>query len=1180
MDSIRIRSDSIGSRLVSPRNLVAWLCLLTLGLALPALAATQNPDAARDALEEGLRLGKLGTQSYDQLMRQFSARSRARILVRVASPNEPFAGLSGPKARNRATRRARQLAIARTQAGLMGRPEMRTLRGVKRFRHVPYIALEVDAEELSRLMRQPEVTSISSDELLQLSLNDTVPQIGADLAWLQGYTGNGQVIAILDGGFDTSHPAFAGRIVDEACYSTTSFIDNTTTLCPNGDKPSGEDSQVGPGAAIHCDDMLGCDHGTHVAGIAAGDDDTYRGIAPDAGILPIQVFSRLNGLLACGFAPPCLSAFTSDVVRGLERVYELRDTYPIAVVNMSLGGEGYATAAACDAAYPAVQAAVDNLRSAGITTVVASGNEGQTGAIGTPACVSSAVSVGAVDVIDTVAYFSNSADYLDTLSGGVGIVSAVPGDAFAAKSGTSMAAPSVAGAVAVLRSADPGASPDEIVDVIKTTGVPITDSRNGLVTPRVQVDAAADLLTDGDLAGVALALVAEPELSGLDQPVGITHAGDGSGRLFIMQRVGNVLVRDATGVLPVPFLDLSAKVDCCSAEGLLGLVFHPNHGTNGQVYVSYATSVGEIVVERYTVSGDPNEVDPASGFEIIRIASTLDGHLGGRLHFGPDGYLYIATGDGAVDGTVPLPGASGDPGSLLGKILRIDVDAPGVPYTVPPDNPLLGTAGALGEIWALGLRDPRRFSIDALSGELYVADVGESDAHEVNVQAADSAGGEDYGWNIMEGSNCRAGQACDPTSLTLPEAEYGFAEGCAVTGGVVYRGANHADLYGAYLFGDLCSGRIWGLRSQDGAWQQVQMTQAAVQVSAFGSDESGEAYLVDRAAGQVYRLAVSNLAIDTVRLSTAFAGVPYDETLSATGGAAPYQWSIVTGALPAGLSLDPITGALSGSAVVAGATVFTVQVQDVEFATVARTLRITVTPPPLVIETLSLPEADTDSAYSATLEASGGTPPYAWAVSGGALPAGITLNTDGTLSGTPTEQGAFSFDATVTDDVGDQRTQSLEMSVFGATLSLQLNVTDPGAYGKGYGSDQHVLGLDATFIGTGTDLRLEVTGYDIDYADELLVSLNGNPLGYLSVGPNEALNAGDSFAIPAALQLPGANLIRFQVKTSGWMWGVTNLLLTDAPPPLGITTTALSDATFAQPYSATLEATGGKAPYT
>jgi hypothetical protein len=212
-------------------------------------------------------------------------------------------------------------------------------------------------------------------------------------------------------------------------------------------------------------------------------------------------------------------------------------------------------------------------------------------------------------------------------------------------------------------------------------------------------------------------------------------------------------------------------------------------------------------------------------------------------------------------------------------------------------------------------------------------------------------------------------------------------------------------------------------------------------------------------------------------------------------------------------------------------------------------LLLTDAPPPLEITTTALSDATFAQPYSATLEATGGKAPYTWALAGGTLPAGLTLNADGTLSGTATEQGAFDFTARVTDSLGTTADLALSLRAVGTSgtieLVLQINVTDTGAYGGRYGSNEHPDELYTTFIGTGTDLTFHVTGFDIDYADELLVSLNGNPLGYLSVGPDQALNAGDSFAIPAALQLPGANLIRFQVKTSGWMWGVTNLLLTD-----------------------------------
>jgi subtilisin family serine protease len=371
------------------------------------------------------------------------------------------------------------------------------------FQNIPYMALEVDASELERLSGLPEVVSIREDKLLQPLLDGSVPQIGGDLAWNAGYTGNGQVIAILDSGVDRSHGALAGKVVDEACFSSNSLLEGASSLCP-----SGAEEELGPGAGINCNGVYGCDHGTHVAGIAASDDSQYAGVAREADLMAVQVFSRVDNLFACGFFPPCLAAFTSDVIRGLEYVYDQRDNFDIAAVNMSLGGESYSSPQECDNNYPALKAAIDNLRAVGIATVVASGNDGFTDAISSPACISSAISVGAVTGSDGVAYFSNVSPWLKTLAPGTGIVSTVPGGVFASKDGTSMAAPHVAGAVAVLNSVVPDAIVDEIEEALISSGVSVTDTRNGVVVPRVQVDAAAQALSQlYDISNISLELM-------------------------------------------------------------------------------------------------------------------------------------------------------------------------------------------------------------------------------------------------------------------------------------------------------------------------------------------------------------------------------------------------------------------------------------------------------------------------------------------------------------------------------------------------------------------------------------------------------------------------------------------------------------------------------------------------
>jgi subtilisin family serine protease len=1123
------------------------------------------------SLQARTQEGKLSPRTLERLRARLSTQPSARVIVELAAPDEPFAGLTGFQARSPATRVARSRAIARLRGRVLSRTGVRSSEVLRRFVHLPYVALELTATQLARLSDQPEVASVQVDERWRPLLADTAPQLGADLAWLAGHDGTGQSIAVLDSGVDTAHPAFAGRIVSEACYSTTSALDNAVSLCPNG-----QQSQTGDGAGVNCEGLLGCDHGTHVAGIALGEDGTFRGMAPGADLVAIQVFSQLNGLLDCGLAPPCLSAFTSDLIAGLERVYELRDSLPIAAVNLSLGGEAYDNPADCDAAYPSIKAAIDNLKAEGIATIAASGNAYELGAIATPACISSAVSVGAVGVLDGVGEFSNSASYLDVLAPGIEIVAAVPGGGYQPKTGTSMAAPHMSGAVAVLASAAPEATPDELMDAVKLTGVPVTDWRNGIVTPRVQIDAAAELLTAGDLDRLAVGAV--PFLGGFDRPVAVTHAGDGTDRLFIAEAGGRVHIHDGAELLAAPLLDLATEI--CCPDRLIGIAFHPAHASNRQVFVSYLDTLGDVVVTRFTAIVDANGVDPGSAQEVIRIASSVDGHHGGWIAFGPDGYLYIATGDAATDGNVAT--TAQDVSVLLGKVLRLDVDGAS-PYQLPPDNPLLDVPGARGEIWSLGLRDPRRFAFDPLSGELFIADVGESQAHEINIQPAGSPGGEDYGWSQVEGSGCRPGATCVPEDFVSPVAEYGFADGCAVSGGVVYQGADYPDLYGTYLFGDLCSGRLWGLRDDDTQWQYEQLTDTPLRIVGFGSDENGNAYLIEvdeQGNGTLHRVLLSDLGIDTVRLPDAYTETPYDGALAASGGVAPFTWTVVSGGLPDGLSLDAASGTITGIPTATGPSVFDVQLQDATHASVTRTLRMTVTPPPLVINTATLTDATEGQGYADALVASGGSAPYVWSLTNGTLPVGITFGADGTLQGTPGEQGRFTFTATVTDATGDFLRRTFRLSVYGSTLALTLGQLETGQFGHQYGSNSHYIGLKASFTGAAEDLTLRVFGHDVDFVDELEVFLNDVSLGHLSVGPNNALNGGDYVAIPASAQLEGENVIRFEVKTVGWIWGVTDLYLSSEPAPLTVLTGSLPQASTTASYSQVLTATGGVGAYT
>jgi glucose/arabinose dehydrogenase len=359
--------------------------------------------------------------------------------------------------------------------------------------------------------------------------------------------------------------------------------------------------------------------------------------------------------------------------------------------------------------------------------------------------------------------------------------------------------------------------------------------------------------TDLQVIQIDLRPVAEE----LDQPVGLTHAGDGSGRLFVIEKVGKIRTLHGETLSEAPFLDITGRVSSQNSErGLLGLAFHPNYADNGLFFVNYTDRQGDTVVARFAVTDDPDQADPDSEAIVLTVTQPAPNHNGGNIVFGPDGYLYIGLGDGGDAGDAFGNGQNGQ--TPLGAMLRIDVNADdGAPYRVPPDNPFTGDPRVLDEIWAIGLRNPWRYSFDRLTGDLYIADVGQNVYEEVNIQPAASPGGENYGWPIMEGQHCYPESAsCGADGLALPVIEYDHTQGCSVTGGYVYRGKAFPALEGVYLFGDYCSGRIWGLApGGDGTWQVAELIQSGVQISSFGEDEAGEIYVLDMREGALYQIA-------------------------------------------------------------------------------------------------------------------------------------------------------------------------------------------------------------------------------------------------------------------------------------------------------------------------------------
>lgn len=343
----------------------------------------------------------------------------------------------------------------------------------------------------------------------------------------------------------------------------------------------------------------------------------------------------------------------------------------------------------------------------------------------------------------------------------------------------------------------------------------------------------------------------QPIAEGLNNPIGIANAGDGSGRLFILEQAGVIRILQGGTILADPFLDISRQVGCCGERGLLGLAFHPRYVENGQFFVNYTDRDGNTVIARFEVSPDnPNRANPESEQRLMYVRQPYPNHNGGAIVFGPDGYLYLGLGDGGSGGDPQGNGQSTS--TLLGKILRIDVDG-GDPYAIPADNPFVN-GGGLIEIWAYGLRNPWRIAFDSLTGDLYLGDVGQNAWEEINFLPASSPPGVNFGWNYREGAHPYQGSPPPDLDLVDPVAEYSHDQGCSVTGGVVYRGAALPTWQGVYLYGDYCSGKVWGLvRNPADAWVNGLLFETSATITSFGTDEASEVYLADY-SGRIFRL--------------------------------------------------------------------------------------------------------------------------------------------------------------------------------------------------------------------------------------------------------------------------------------------------------------------------------------
>ncbi|MEM7250990.1 MAG: putative Ig domain-containing protein [Pseudomonadota bacterium] len=1045
-----------------------------------SIAAFTNVYAASDDTASN----KITAQARAKITGDIAARGKARIIVRLKSD----------RASNRSAKRAR---IAARQARLSDRMNRRARRAMHRMRNIPVVTMEVASEDLAQLLASEDVEAVIEDRLLEPSLDLSVPHIGGDVAHADGHLGQGQTVVILDTGVERSHSTFDNRVVYEACFSTQQSAWSSESLCPNG-----QSSQFGNGAAAPC---ATCAHGTHVAGIAAGADPSYRGVAPDADVIAIQVFSRVNGSLL---------AWWSDIVRALDWVYDQRNNYDIAAVGLSLGGDRATSASACDASGRGFLSIVDQLKTVGIATVVAAGNNGWSDGLAYPGCLSSVITVGSTTLSDEMSSFSNAASWMDFVAPGSSIRSSVPGGGFSSWNGTSMAAPHVVGAFALIRSAYPDASVDEIVAALSSTATAVLDSDSGIAYNRLNIDAALEVLANG---------------TPVDMIVDDDYDGVVSGGQF-----GSVVTDPQA---------YGGRARRSSGSGLDTYRFSPSLPVSGEYRV-------------YAWWSESNSNSNATRYRIFHADGSTDKLVNQRTNGG----RWVSLGDFQLTGSSRVE-ISDPNGAAMVDAVRFELlDVLGAPPVTPNPPVIASTSVPTGEV---GQSYNHALNVSGGVGALSWSRTGGTLPNGIQLGNGTLSGTPTGAgsWTFTVRVTDELGDSDSKLlSLTVNAAAPVISTGSLPSGevGKTYSATLQVQGGASPFTWALASGQLPdGLTLNSGGVISGTPTEAGLANPTVRVTDALGRSVTRSLSVNVVEQATAPPTISTTTLPDGEVGETYLATLQLQGGKSPFTWSIASGKLPNGLALNA-SGVISGAPTRVETANVTVRVTDALNRSGTRAFSVNVStteeaPPPTII-TSSLPSAQYRVPYTATLQSQGGEGTVVWSISGGKLPSGLKLSSSGVITGAPTRTGPRTAVIRVTDALGRRTERRLTVAVSedASPPSITTSSLPSGEVGEAYRATLQSQGGQSPFTWS-------IAGGKLPNGLALSAS------GVVSGAPTRVETANATVRVTDAMGLSATRTLSVNVSVTG----------TQAPPPT-IITNALPGAEFRVPYTATLQSQGGE----